>query len=123
MSAAEAQDIMLCAELWLSFGSMVRAYAAAAAENLSSPLQVEAAGDTIRATAGTARLEMTCDCETGAGNWQLTRGQTSVLQGSLQVLPEGRIDINGKTLDLDHAAIDLVASLTTAAANPARDER
>jgi len=39
------------------------------------------------------------------------------------LLPEGRIDIDGTVLELDHAAIDLVASLMNAAAGSARTEQ
>jgi hypothetical protein len=110
----------MLAELWLSFGSLLRAYAALHAD--PAP-QVETTADTIRVIAGDAQLEMRCDPETGAGNWSLTCGATTLTQGRLKLLPEGRIDLDGKTLDLDHAAIDLVASVMNAAANPARDER
>lgn len=119
--SAVAEETMLSAELWLSFGSVVRAYAAAASVDVRPAAQVEAAGDTIRVTAGSARLEMKCDLETGAGNWTLNRGDAVLAQGRFETLPEGRIHIDGKTLDLDHAAIDLVAFVMNAA--PARDER
>jgi len=123
MSAATAEEPMVCAELWLSFGSLVRAYTAAASLDVDPAPQVEIKGETICLTAGSARLAMNCDSKTGAGSWQLTSAETVVRQGQLQLLPEGRIELDGKTLDLDHAAIDLVAAVMNAAANPARGAR
>jgi hypothetical protein len=116
------EDRRLFAELWLSFGSVVRAYAAAAPVTVGPAPDVESTGETIRVTAGAARLEFCRDPKTGAGNWQLTSGEARVAQGRFQLLSEGRIDIEGKALDLDHAAIDLVALAMNAAANPARDK-
>ncbi len=123
MSAVAAEETMLCAELWLSFGSLIRAYAAAASVNAGSAPEIEATDKTIRVAAGAARLVMNCDHEAGAGSWLLRRGESIVTQGSLALLPEGRVVLDGKVLELDHAAIDLVASLMNASANPARDER
>jgi hypothetical protein len=116
--SAVAEERVLFAELWLSFGSLVRAYAAAASVNAGPGPEVEAAGNTIRVTAGAARLEVRCDPETGAGNWRLNCGA----QGLLQILHEGRVALDGETLDLDHAAIDLIALVMNAATNPAREE-
>jgi len=112
MSAAASEDTMICAELWQSFCSLVRAYASVNAD--PSP-QVEANGDVIRVTAGTASLQMRCNPETGAGNWRLSFGDEPGIRGELQFLAEGRIVIDGKALDLDHAAIDLIARVTKAA--------
>ncbi len=123
MSPAAAEETMVRAELWLSFGSLVRAYAAAASVNSGPAPQVDAAGETVRVTVGTYSLEMRCDPKTGAGNWILTSGESVLRRGPIQLLPEGRIALDGKTLDFDHAAIDLVASVMNAAANPARNER
>lgn len=122
MSAGVAEEIMVCAELWLSFGSLVRAYAAAS-ESAIPAVHVESANDVIRVTAAAARLEMRCDLETGAGDWQLSFADNTQRHGHLQLLHEGRIAMDGNTLDLDHAAIDLVALVMSAAANSARDAR
>jgi hypothetical protein len=123
MSPAAAEETMVCAELWLSFGSLVRAYAAAASVNADHGADVVATEQTISVTAGSARLDMSCDPESGAGSWQLTSFEAVVSQGRLQIRPEGRISLDGKTFDLDHAAIDLIASAMKAAAHPARDAR
>jgi hypothetical protein len=121
--SAVAEETMLSAELWLSFSSLVRAYAAAASVNAGPAAEVEVAVETLRVTVGAACLEMRCSPETGAGNWTISRGEAVLTQGRLELLPEGRIALDGKTLDLDHAAIDLVASVVNAATNPSRDER
>jgi hypothetical protein len=121
MSAAAAETIeetMLSAELWLSFGSVVRAYAAASSVDAALAPEVVMTAELITVTSGALRLDMRVDSQTGAGNWQLLRDETVKVRGQFALLPEGRIDIDGKTLDLDHAAIDLVAFVVSA-----RDER
>ena len=112
---------MVSAELWLSFASVIRAYAAASAVNADLAPEVTVADDAILIDAGAARLEVRCDPRTGGGTWQLQRDGAITIQGEFALRPEGRIALHEKTLDLDHAAIDLVASVMNAAA--ARNER
>ncbi len=102
---------MVCAELWLSFGSLIRAYAAAAFVNVDPALQVEINGDVICVRAGAALLEIRCDLQTGAGSWELRSAGKTLRHGDLQLLQEGRITMDGNALDFDHAAIDLIESL------------
>ena len=68
-------------------------------------------------------MELTRDPYDSIGSWSLSSGMGQQTRGRLALLPEGRIDIDGTVLDLDHAAIDLVASLMNAAAGSARNER
>ena len=105
-------------ELWISFASLLRSYAAARSLNDESA-EVALRGDSIRITAGHAVMELALDPHNASGTWSLSSGAASQKQGRLALLPEGRIDIDGTALDLDHAAIDLVASLMTAAAGSA----
>ena len=61
MSALAADPMMrttLETELWLSFVSLLRSYAAAANLNLREPAVVEEAGDHVIIAAGTTRLVM-----------------------------------------------------------------
>jgi hypothetical protein len=110
------------AELWISFASLLRSYTAARSLNEEESADVAQKGDSIRIVAGNAAMELTRDPHNSVGNWSLRSSMGQQTGGRLALLPEGRIDIDGKVLDLDHAAIDLVASLMTAAGS-ARDER
>lgn len=109
------EEAMLSAELWLSFASVVRSYAALAA------VEVSARESEIVLRAGSSRLELQMNLSGGAGNWQLRSGEAPAATGRLEMLAEGRIAVDGKPLDLDHAAIDLVALV--ASAGSARNER
>lgn len=116
MSAPVADAIL--AELWVSFVSMLRSYAGAAALNGGAGPEVEAAEFAVVVTAGGARLTMDVDAAGGQGKWSLAASQ-----GSFVLLPEGRIAVDGKTLDLDHAALDFLALLTEAAAGSSAREQ
>ena len=59
-------------------------------------------------------LSMQVDPHSGAGYWQLT-GSATAMQGRFILLHDGRIALDGKMLDLDHAAIDFAAALMQAA--------
>ena len=112
---------MLSIELWISFTSLLRGYVAAANLNFGASSEVIATENSIAVSAGKARLEMQYQPATGAGNWGL-RGSGRKTQGRFALLPDGRIELDGNTLDLDHAAIDFAAALMQAAAPSAREE-
>lgn len=114
---------MLSTELWLSFGSLIRAYAAVSPSDAGHAPQVATTEETIIIAAGSARLDLAFDAASGAGNWTLSSSEAITAEGLLHLLPEGRIAIDGKPVELDHAAIDLVALLVSAAASSARNER
>lgn len=120
MSAPVAEETMLSAELWLSFASLLRSYAAAATLHVTPAAEIVITEETATIASGAARLHVVCDPVTGAGNWQLRRGAQPVAEGRFHLLLEGRIALDGSTLDLDHAAIDFIAALTQAAGQDAR---
>jgi len=101
---ALAADPMIETELWASFVSLLRSYAAAANLNLREPVRVEEAGDRVVVVAGTTRLTMRFDA--GKVSWEKTGGEA----GSFEFLPEGRIAVDGQILDLDHVAIEFIAA-------------
>jgi hypothetical protein len=119
--SAAAAEAMISSELWVSFSSLLRSYAAAASLNSAESAEVAATDHSISIAAGSARLEMLCNTATGAGNWSL-RSSNQDRQGRFELLPDGRIELDGTTLDLDHAAIDFAALLMQAAAKSAREE-
>lgn len=115
-------EAMLSSELWLSFLSLLRSYSAVASLNGGeAPRLDEFAGGTAF-IAGSARLEFRYDAEASAGAWQLDSGNRSTTGGRFEMLAEGRISVDGKVLDLDHAAIDFAAFLMEAAGTSARED-
>jgi hypothetical protein len=116
MSVPVAQP-MLETELWISFVSLLRSYAAAVTLDGKSSVHVETSETSIILTANAARLEMHCDPQTGEGNW-LLQNSAPASQGRFALLPDGRLNLDGNTVELDHAAIDLVAALLKVGTNP-----
>jgi hypothetical protein len=114
MSAATAEDAMLLTELWLSFASVMRSYAAVG----DSAAEIASTQDSIIAISGAAQLAMYVDPQSGAGNWHIQRDGVTTAQGAFVLLPEGRIELDGRPLDLDHAAIDFVALVKQAGNEP-----
>ena len=103
---------MLETELWLSFVSLLRSYAAAANLNLEEHARIEHAGNSFSIVASAARLELLFDPETRTVSWQMRRDAAHPITGSFAFLPAGAVNINGTIKDLDHAAIDFVAAVT-----------
>jgi hypothetical protein len=119
------QESMLATELWVSFGSLLRSYTAAASLNLAKPAEVAIEGNRIEAVAGAAVLSIQYDPERRTGQWVLRAGtscEEPENSGAFELLPEGAILLEGRTIDLDHAAIDFAAALMLAAAKPAGTE-
>jgi hypothetical protein len=110
--SAPAIASMLETELWQSFVSLLRSYAAAANLNLEEHARVEQAETSAALIAGDTRLELRFDPETSTVNWRMQSSADQPITGSFAFLPEGTIDINGRVQDLDHVAIELVAKAT-----------
>ena len=110
--SAPALASMLETELWLSFVSLLRSYAAAANLNLEEHARIEHGGNSISIVASAARLELVFNPETSIVTWQKTAPAHDPIGGSFAFLPEGTLNINGTIKDLDHAAIDFVAAVT-----------
>ena len=106
--------LMIEAELWVSFASVLRSYVAAASLNSAAAFTVDSSENSISIATGEALLALRVDPRTGAGDWQLT-GYATEMQGRFILLHDGRIALDGNMLDLDHAAIDFAAALMQAA--------
>jgi hypothetical protein len=102
-------------ELWVSFASLLRCYTAARSLNDEESADVAQMGDSIRIVAGKVAMELTRASHNSVGSWSLSSGTGQQKRGRLALLPEGRIDIDGAVLDMDHAAIDLVTVVMNAA--------
>ena len=107
-------DPMIEEELWVSFVSMLRAYAAAAEAHGGVPARVEMVEGALTLVAGRAALRVECDVATGSGTRTLLRNGTTLIQSNFQLLEDGRITQGEKALDLDHAAIEWIAEMARA---------
>jgi hypothetical protein len=110
MKTATAEQI-LEAELWVSFISLLRSYAAAASLNNGATARVEELDNLVAIVVNEARLQMQFDPETGRVNWRMGSRDNQPITGSLEFLPDGMIAVGGAEKDMDHVAIELVASL------------
>lgn len=102
---------MLQIELWVSFVSMLRSYAAAATLH-AEEVHVSKAENSVTIASGAAQLDMQFDPDSGEVKWTMHTASQAPVTGSFTMQPEGTIQINGATKDLDHGAIDFIASVT-----------
>lgn len=115
-----AAPAILSSELWSSLASLLHSYAAAHSVHDSHPMQVKAGENCIVVTTAGARLNLRYDPARAAGDWELSCGQQAMTRGLFSILPEGSARLDGTPMDLDHAAIELVARLARAAAENGR---
>ena len=107
MSAAATVEPMLQTELWMSFLSMLRSYAAATSLH-SAAVHVATTENSATLTAGNSQLAMTFDPESSQVSWTQHTPAQAPITGSFIIEPEGTIHVNGAAIDLDHAAIDFI---------------
>ncbi len=111
------EETKLAGELWLSFRSVLRSYAAAASLQSEEAARIAWTESDVTLTGAKASLELKLDLASGRGSWHLHVAAEEAAHGRFDLLPEGTIDINGKVKDLDHAAIDFVDLVTRADKN------
>jgi hypothetical protein len=102
---------MLQTELWISFVSMLRSYAAAAGLH-GGEVHVATTGNTVEITSSATELDMRFDPDSSQVYWTKRAASQGPVTGTLTIQPEGTIHVNGASKDLDHAAIDFIASVT-----------
>jgi len=102
-------EAKLAAELWLSFRSVLRVYAAAASLHSEEAARIAWTESDVTLTGTETRLNLKLDLASGRGCWHLCVGGAEAAHGKFDLLPEGTIDLDGKIQDLDHAAIHFVA--------------
>jgi hypothetical protein len=102
---------MLQTELWVSFVSMLRSYAAAASLH-AGEVHVSTTENAVKIASGATHLEMQFDAESSRVNWTKHTTSHGPTTGSCTIESDGVLSINGRTKDLDHAAIDFIASVT-----------
>lgn len=104
----DESETVLAGELWLSFCSVLRSYVAAASLRSEEAARVEWSETDITVTGAEASLMLRLDLASGRGSWHLHTGNVEAAHGKFELLPEGTLELDGKVLDLDHAAIDFV---------------
>jgi len=105
---------MIETELWTSFVSLLRSYAAAGGLS-SGEVHVSSTTQSVTISAFAVELEMYFDSALGQVSWQKRLESSEADSGTFVLLPEGKILIGETTKDLDHAAIDFIASVTESA--------
>jgi hypothetical protein len=105
-------ETKLATELWLSFRSVLRSYAAAASLHSEEAARVAWTESDVTLSGARACLDLKVDLASGRGCWHLCAGGAEAAHGKFDLLPEGTIDVDGKIQDLDHAAIHFVALVT-----------
>ena len=102
---------MLQTELWVSFVSMLRSYAAAASLH-AGEVKVSMTENSATIAFGSTRLDMQFAPDSSEVKWTMHTASQAPVTGSFTMLADGTIRINGTMKDLDHAAIDFIASVT-----------
>jgi len=112
---AAATEPMIETELWVSFVSMLRSYAAAASLHAGAVHISMTTENTVTITSGATQLEMNFAPQSSLIHWTKRTGSHPPITGSFAIEPEGAVRIDGVSRDLDHAAIDFIASVTDSA--------
>jgi len=114
MTLPVSSDSEIRIQLWESFLSLLKSYAAAASLH-GGRLEVAAISECeALVSAGTRVLDIWCFPESGGGDWAIGRS-TGEPTGDFRLNTDGTIALDGSTMDMDHAAIQLISSLTNAA--------
>jgi hypothetical protein len=118
--SAVALEPALAAELWVSFVSLVRSYAGVAGLHGGLSVDVAVAGNSIDLSAGAVGCMMRFEPESGATVWTLREVEQEKAAGRFALLPNGKIEQDGKVQEMDSVAIDMVARVRDRARNQAR---
>jgi len=111
-------------ELWHSFASMLRSYAAAASIHGISHGVLVLSKDALHIVAGRDTLKISYHPTLGRGLWSLHEGTDrhdfavqprELDRGDFDVNLDGTIHLHGESIAMDHAAIQLIGALSTAA--------
>src|SRR5271163_4624974 len=97
-------------ELWRSFSSLLKAYAAAASLNGTEHHVPDLDEEDLEIRAGSRTLDILYHAPTQRGQWSIV-GDGVRQEGKFQLTSEGSIVLEGAALDMDHGAIELIAKL------------
>jgi hypothetical protein len=102
------------AELWHSFVVLLKSYAAAASMNGLTHGVLELTPHSLNIVAASTILAVGYFPAIGKGTWSVT-GQGSQSRGAFELHHDGTVALDEVKIDMDHAAIQLIGSLTGAA--------
>jgi len=114
LSVAADPEIRARREIWGSLVSLLKVYSHAASLNGEPHLVAEVAPDAVVVIAGWGELGLTFNPEQGTGSWryEYPGERLSNGWGGWQMLSDGRLDVEGKVMEIDEAVIDWIARLT-----------
>lgn len=105
----------LCAELWISFTSLVRSYVAAhdLAIPIASHAQVEVGARRLRLRAGRKTLELEFDPARGSGSWAVYENDLDLERGGFEMDENSRVALSDRAgkLELEVAAEAFTAKI------------
>ncbi len=101
-------------ELWRSFSSLLKVYAAAASLNGTEHHIPNLNEEDLVIHAGGRKLDILYHVPTQQGRWSVV-GDGFEERGNFKLTNAGAVVIEGSELDMDHGAIDLIARLTKSA--------
>ncbi len=102
------------AELWHSFAVLLKSYAAAASVQGLEHGVLELTTHSLNIVAASTTLAVGYFAAVGKGTWSLT-GRGSQGTGRFELNHDGTVVLDGIEIDMDHAAIQMIGSLTNAA--------
>jgi hypothetical protein len=112
--AAALSDTDIQTELWRSFISVLKSYAAAASLNGIEHHVPALDEEDFEIHAAGRKLSLAYHVHTQHGHWFVS-GNDAERHGVFQLTHHGTAVVDGSELDLDHAAIEIIAKLTNGA--------
>ncbi len=100
-------------ELWHSFAVLLKSYAAAASMHGLDHGVLELTVHSLNIVATSTTLAVGYFPVVGKGTWSVT-GRGSQDRGTFELNHDGTVVLDGTEIDMDHAAIQLIGSLTAA---------
>jgi hypothetical protein len=101
-------------ELWHSFSVLLKSYAAAASLNGVEHGALDLNASSLHIAAGRSILKVGYYFALGRGVWSIfIRGKQEL--GNFELHPDGTVSVDNQVLDMDHAAIQIIGVLTSAA--------
>ncbi|HEX3986230.1 MAG TPA: hypothetical protein VHX13_06405 [Acidobacteriaceae bacterium] len=107
--SAVAVEPALATELWVSFVSLLRSYAAVTGLHGGESVDVSVAGNSVVFCSGLVECSMRVARRTGVVSWNLREKGPEMAAGRFELLPDGRIQQDGLVQEMDSVAIDMVA--------------
>jgi hypothetical protein len=102
-------ETAVTAELWVSFVSLVRSYAGVAGLHGGDSVDVTVAGTSVVLCTDLVECSMRLARRTGTVSWILREVTREMAAGRFELRPDGKIEQDGQSQEMDSVAIDMVA--------------